>query len=125
MLVRYVVHCYNCSHGEMPCDELQEDQRCPHCHSVPSSYTHNGKDYCWLHRELLSETYSIAANFLFKEYSWRGCQVEFPNAKLYEAALGEQVDGMSCFCGKCQQVFDRWLANWELDDKVAEQWRST
>lgn len=105
----------------MPCDELLEDLRCAHCGSVPASYTSNGREFCWLHREPLSETYPISANFLFTVYSWRGHESDFPNAKLYEANSGEQTDGVSQFCRTCQAAFERWFGQERLNGKVAER----
>lgn len=98
-----------CSHGDVACDELREDQRCAKCHSVPGSYQVGDEEYCWLHRERLSSKYPVSANFLFRVYSWRGHESIFPNAKLYEVA-GEQNDVMVAFCSMCQEVYERWLA---------------
>jgi hypothetical protein len=44
--MRYVVRCRCCSHGDIACDELRNDQRCPHCQSVPSTYTDRGEGFC-------------------------------------------------------------------------------
>lgn len=107
--MRYVVLCHNCSHGELPCDELCSDQRCPHCGSAPASYADNGKAFCWLHREPLDGDYLVSAHFLFTTYSWRGHESMFPNAKLYEAHEGEKSDGTGDFCCRCQEEYEKWL----------------
>lgn len=108
--MRYVVRCHNCSHGDLPCDELRDDQRCPHCQSVPASYTVDGVEYCWLHREQLSGSYPISANSPFTEYTWRGHESQFPNAKLYEAFGNEPTAGGGSFCPQCQALLEQWLA---------------
>jgi hypothetical protein len=106
---RYVVLCHCCSHGEIPCDELRDDQRCPHCQSVPYSYTDNGQDFCWLHREPLSGSYLISPNLFFTSYGWRGEEHRFPNAKLFEANGFEKSEHSGAFCPKCQEIYEVWL----------------
>jgi hypothetical protein len=99
----------------MPCDELRDDQRCPYCQSVPGSYTDDGDEFCWLHRERLAGEYPVADNHFFTTYAWRGHESRFPNAKLYEAYGDERVAGMSPFCRKCQEILEQWRTNWEID----------
>jgi hypothetical protein len=106
--VRFIVRCHNCTHGDLACEELRQDLRCPHCQSVPSSYSVDGEEFCWLHQEPLLPKYPFSLNWPFTEYAWRGHQSKFPNAKLYEAHEEEEAFGMSSFCPKCQEAFDRW-----------------
>ena len=109
--MRFLVRCHNCSHGDIPCDELRANQRCPHCQSVPSSYCVNGQEFCWLHHEPLSAEYPVSANFLFSVYAWRGHRSKFPNARLFEAQGDEDIFGTSTYCPKCQEVLEEWLAS--------------
>ncbi|MGH7135567.1 MAG: hypothetical protein ACREHD_07495, partial [Pirellulales bacterium] len=88
--MRYLVRCHNCSHGEFRCAELDLDQRCPYCHSVPGSYVVDGLDHCWLHRVPFSGSYPISDTHFFTVYAWRGRESKFPNAKLFEATGSER-----------------------------------
>ena len=121
--MRYLILCHNCSHGEIACDELREDQLCPYCQSVPGSYSDNGVEFCWLHRERLSDRYPMSRHSLFTEYAWRGHEWRFPNAKLYEAWEDELYDPtttMGSYCRSCQNVLQEWLASRGMDDYAAE-----
>jgi ribosomal protein S27AE len=115
METRFIVRCHRCSHGDMPCNELRDGQRCPHCNSVLHSYSDNGREYCWLHREPMSG-YRPYANFLRTWYTWRGQQAGFPNAKLYELQGAEQAEIEMLFCPRCQELFEDWMAA-EMDAK--------
>lgn len=108
--MRYVILCRNCSHGEFGCDEIRCDVRCPHCHSIPGSYTDNGEVYCWLHREPILATYHVSDTYLFTTYGWRGRESAFPNAKHYETRGKERACGTSTYCCKCQQAYEEWTA---------------
>jgi hypothetical protein len=105
----YFVHCHKCSHGDFGSDVLNDSVRCPHCGSVPARYTYDGIEYCWLHRVPISSRYTVAANFLFVEYVWRGHEYLFPNAKLYEADESEESHATTSFCLKCQEAYEQWL----------------
>jgi hypothetical protein len=118
--MRYLVRCHNCSHGDFPCVKLFPDQRCPHCHSVPSSYSFDGEEFCWVHHQPLSAKYPMSANFLLTVYAWRGHESKFPNAKLYEAHSADDISGRGSFCPKCQEAFERWLRT-VCGDEDAEQ----
>ncbi len=118
--MRYLVRCHNCSHGDFACDDLRDDQLCPYCQSVPASYTDNGKEFCWLHREPIEGKYRVADNFLFTTYGWRGQTSRFPNAKLYEAYGNQQSNSFGAFCLKCQEVYEQWLAGSEPEVSDAE-----
>lgn len=76
---------------------------------MPASYTDNGKEYCWLHREPLDGAYPVFAHFLFAVYDWRGHSSKFPNAKLYEAYQGQETNGTATFCCKCQEEYESWF----------------
>jgi hypothetical protein len=113
--MRYLVRCHNCSsHGEIACDELREDLLCPRCKSVPGSYSDNGVEYCWLHREQMSGKYPMSRHAFFTEYAWRGHESRFPNAKLYEA-WGDELDDraatMDSYCRSCENALQEWLAS--------------
>jgi hypothetical protein len=118
--MRYLIQCQNCSHGGTACDELRDDQRCPHCQSAPSTYTENGEGFCWLHRERMTGEYQFLLSF-FTEYAWRGSESQFPNAKLFEAQAGERTDLVNRYCCKCQEIFVQWLAQWKSEIQALEQ----
>src|SRR5687767_4940880 len=81
--VRYTARCHHCTGQEVACDELRDDQRCPKCGSVPSSYEADGEVFCWPHRERMASRYPVSPDFLTTVYPWRGQSQRFPNAKLF------------------------------------------
>jgi hypothetical protein len=101
------------------CDELRDDQRCPKCGSVPSTYDADGVLHCWLHREQMADSYPVSAFFLTTVYAWKGESHRFPNAKLFEAG-SEGAFGESAFCRHCQRVYDEFLGAWRAEQRHAE-----
>jgi hypothetical protein len=102
------------------CDELRDDQRCPKCGSVPSTYEADGEQFCWPHRERMASSYSVSACFLTTVYAWRGHSHRFPNAKLFEAGSRSGVFGESPYCESCQRLYDEFLAVWRAEQRHAE-----
>ena len=113
----YVVHCYMCSGEAVECDQLQDDQRCPKCGSLPSSYEAEEGSYCWLHRERMSDSYPVSAFFLTTVYTWRGHSHRFPNAKLFEAG-SDGTSGECVYCQSCQRLYDEFLAAFRFGAKT-------
>ena len=116
--MRYVIKCHRCTGPEVICAELDDDQRCPTCQSVPGTYRIGEEDYCWLHREKMTLTYPVFPHFLFTAYAWRGEEWQFPNAKLFEAAGEEGSFTMSVFCEQCQRLYEQWLNRWRGQQKA-------
>jgi hypothetical protein len=123
--VRYVVQCGKCTGPEVVCDELRDDQRCPKCESVPSTYREGGTAYCWVHRERMGLLYPVHPFFLSTVHAWRGHSHRFPNAKLFDSGTEQGVLAMSPYCESCQRLYDEFLGERQAGESQAEPGRCT
>ena len=105
----YVVRCHKCTGPDVSCDELRDEQRCPKCGSVPSTYHSDGLDYCWMHRERMASLYPVHPFFMTTVHSWRGHSHRFPNAKLFDLGIEECVFAIIPYCESCQRLYDEFL----------------